>query len=234
MSVISDLINNVRRLGIEFVFGRYYGIYPAVVTDNKDPKGMGRVQVKSSIFGHVNPVRNWIAPLFSDMMYDPPEIDSDVWIQFISGNINSPVYVGTRKIPGDARFSEFQESNTEPKKRGLKTKYGHKIMFFDSDDEPKIEVTTKNGEKIILSDKSGSESITIEDEVNGNRLVMDSSGVKVNGLFLVTEKYLDFMNKHIADFGLGNMGSPVPLNPAGTAPDFTTGYTTKKDFKTNI
>lgn len=234
MSVISDLINNVRRLGIEFVFGRYYGIYPAVVTDNKDPKGMGRLQVKSSVFGHVDPVGNWVAPLFSDMMYDPPEKDSDVWIQFVSGNINSPVYVGTRKVPGDERFSEFQESNKEPHIRGLKTKYGHKIVFYDSSDNPKIEVTTKGGERVILSDKSGSEGVTIEDTKNGNKMVMDKTGVKVNGYYLVTEKYLDFMNKHIADFGLGNIGSPVPLNPAGTAPDFTVGYTTKKDFKTNI
>ncbi|MBF0553725.1 MAG: hypothetical protein HQK96_04125 [Nitrospirae bacterium] len=215
MNIISDLVSTVKRFGVEFVFNRYYGIYPATVWDNKDPNGMGCVRVNSLIFGHVDnrgfatKHNQWVVPLFPDMIYDPPEIGSDVWIQFVSGNINSPVYVGTRRVPGDSRFSEFQaKANQSPKKRAIKTSGGLTISFDDEANEIKIVAA-------------------------GNTILINSSGVKINESYLVTEKFLDFMNAHVEDFGLGNLGAPVPLNPAKTLPDFVQGYTTKADFKTD-
>lgn len=216
MSVLSEMISNVKRWGVEVMFNRYYGIYPATVWNNSDPDGMGRVQVKSVIFGHVDnngevdKHYRWVLPAWPDMMYDPPEIGSEVWIQFISGNLDSPVYVGTRKIKGDSRFGEFQQKNIAPTIRAFKTKAGSKIVFYDESSNPRVEITAA-----------------------GNTIVMDKAGVKINGSYIVTEKFLDFMNKHIADFGLGNLGVQVPLNPAGTAPEFVTGYLNKGDFKTD-
>ena len=176
MDIISDLISMVKRFGTEVVFSKYYGIYPATVKDNKDPVGMGRVRVISPIFGFVDkPAQVWVAPAFSDMIYDPPELGSELWIQFISGNLARPVYVGSRKIPGDARFGEFQQSGVEPKKRAIKTKYGHIISFDDTSGSEQIQITTPKGQKITLSESDG---IIIEGSSN---VKITSSQVTITG-----------------------------------------------------
>jgi hypothetical protein len=93
------------------------------------------------------------------------------------------------------------------------------------------------------------DSIVIEDQVNGNKVVFDnngitmttdqgnntmelkSDGVKINGHYLATHDLVDFFNSHKGHLGIGNKGFPVPFHPR-TRSAWTT-YSSKNTFKTN-
>ncbi len=119
-----------------------------------------------------------------------------------------------------------------------------------------VKITDRFGNKFFM----GSDGILLEDvsskfelkDANGNIITLDSSGIKletgsgagsctfeitsaglkINGLTLVTEKFLDWIVSHIADFGLGNFAAPVPINPATAAPELIVGTSPGGDFKT--
>lgn len=49
---------------------------------------------------------------------------------------------------------------------------------------------------------------------SGNILEMTAAGTKINGDFVVLKAFLDWMDTYKSSFGLGNLGSPVPIFPA--------------------
>lgn len=73
--------------------------------------------------------------------YFPPEVDDTVWVSFDYGNIHQPKYLGSwwgNKGVGDSAPSttelpdEFRSpSNAPPTCRGIKTGYGHGLLFSD-------------------------------------------------------------------------------------------------------
>jgi len=73
--------------------------------------------------------------------------------------------------------------------------------------------------KITMAHGKGSDAM--------NSIVMDPTegidvtafnGFRVNGKAVVTEDYLAWMQKNVANFGIGNMGAPVPIFPAALTP----------------
>lgn len=78
---------------------RYYGIYQGVVTNIQDPEKRGRIKVKCPdiLGGEVETA--WCDPLVH-VAYDNggdfclPTKDETVWLQFIAGDPNRPVWLG--------------------------------------------------------------------------------------------------------------------------------------------
>lgn len=75
-----------------------YGLYGAKVTNTKDPEKRGRIKVLCPDVFDDSP-SNWCEPCVSyaqDYRGDfvLPDIDDFVWIAFIGGDIDSPVYLG--------------------------------------------------------------------------------------------------------------------------------------------
>lgn len=77
---------------------KYYGIYQGIVTNIKDPEKRGRIKVKCpSILGSVESA--WCDPMIP-IAYDNggdfciPTKDETVWLQFIAGDVNKPVWLG--------------------------------------------------------------------------------------------------------------------------------------------
>ena len=78
---------------------KYYGLYQGVVTNIKDPEKRGRIRVRCPEVLGANAESAWCDPLVT-VAYDNggdfciPALEETVWIQFIAGNANKPVYMG--------------------------------------------------------------------------------------------------------------------------------------------
>lgn len=78
---------------------RYYGMYQGIVSSNKDPEKRGRIKVTCPdvLGGTVESA--WCDPCIT-VAYDNggdfciPQIDEAVWLLFINGDSNKPVYLG--------------------------------------------------------------------------------------------------------------------------------------------
>ena len=78
---------------------KYYGLYQGVVTNIKDPEKRGRIKVKCPEVLGVDTESAWCDPLVP-VAYDNggdfciPAKNEMVWLQFIAGDANRPVYLG--------------------------------------------------------------------------------------------------------------------------------------------
>lgn len=78
---------------------KYYGIYQGIITNIKDPEKRGRIKVKCpSVLGSTTESA-WCDPIVP-VAYDYggdfciPTLEEAVWLQFIEGDVNRPVYLG--------------------------------------------------------------------------------------------------------------------------------------------
>lgn len=79
---------------------RYNGVVRGIVKDNNDPQNLRRVRVSvPQITG--NEVTGWLWPMISTQR--PPSIGQGVWINYISGDPEYPVWIG-----------EFAKTETTP------------------------------------------------------------------------------------------------------------------------
>lgn len=80
-------------------YNKYYGIYQGIVTNINDPEKRGRIRVKCPdiLGGEIESA--WCDPLVQTA-YDNggdfciPAKDEAVWLQFIAGDVNRPVWLG--------------------------------------------------------------------------------------------------------------------------------------------
>ena len=77
---------------------RLYGVYRAVVDDNNDPQHLRRLKVKvqSTSFDR-DATTNWIWPMISTKR--PPAIGSGVYVFYLGGDPDYPVWVGEFSTP---------------------------------------------------------------------------------------------------------------------------------------
>jgi uncharacterized protein involved in type VI secretion and phage assembly len=128
----------------------------ATVTDNHDPKGLGRIRVRFSWQkGHTPWIRLLQPHAGSGKgFYFIPEINEEVWVDFEGGNPEAPYATGCA-YNGSAG-----------------TKYG------DAMNNIKI-IKTRSGHSIRLDDTAGSEHIIISDK-GGNTFIMDTNGRNIS------------------------------------------------------
>jgi uncharacterized protein involved in type VI secretion and phage assembly len=84
---------------------RYLGIYPGRVENNIDPQGMGRIMVSVADVGGNSPL-TWAMPCLPVTgrnmgMFTVPPIGSGVWVQFIRGDTDYPVWMGGYYAQGE-------------------------------------------------------------------------------------------------------------------------------------
>lgn len=78
---------------------RYYGIYPAIVCNVKDDEKRGRIKVICPEILGDEEESAWCEPCVP-VAYDNggdfclPQIDEAVWVMFVDGDPNEPVYLG--------------------------------------------------------------------------------------------------------------------------------------------
>lgn len=163
------------------------GLVLAVVEDLEDPEKLGRVKLKfpsrsDQAVSDWAPIARPLASGGFGLWFQPLKGDL-VLVAFGEGQFDQPYVLG-------AIFSgDTQPPTTELTQRMLQTESGHKIVF---------------------EDKSGSESILIED-ASGNLLRMEQAGITLESPADITIKGVNITIEASAQ--LTGKGAPIHLNP---------------------
>lgn len=155
---------------------RYFGVYPAVVTDIVDPQNLGRIQVKlPTLGGDGEGVRAW-ATLLTPYADDDqgfemlPAVATLVVVAFEAGDLRRPYIVGSAWNGKEALPHTPEAANT---KRLIKTRAGSLLEFDDTDDAAKVTVSMKSGHKLVLDD--GAQEVTLT-HANGCTVTLNIAG----------------------------------------------------------
>jgi uncharacterized protein involved in type VI secretion and phage assembly len=160
--------------------GRWYGVYPALVVDNKDPDGQGRVQI--SLPWAPDPsggqYRSW-ARLATLMAGDNrgswfiPDVDDEVLVAFEGGDPRRPYVVGALWNGRDQPPDSMDGAGRNQRKL-IRSRNGVKLTFDDTDGQEQLIIETPGGQKITLRDGPGTVEIV---DSNGNSVKLEPSGV---------------------------------------------------------
>jgi hypothetical protein len=159
--LLSNWITNLMRKGLSVGIKRYYSIYRGVVTDNKDPDSLGRIQVVCNTVGQTEAPDVWAMPATMGGgnrrgMFFVPEVGDSVWVSFYEGDADLPeVYWGGWY--GEVADEPFPKSDpaeptdvpirlapkpkgSYPEKKGFTTRAGHSLIFSDEDGKESITI----------------------------------------------------------------------------------------------
>jgi len=151
------------------------GVVVGIITDNRDPVGIGRVKVRfpwrdeSKESGWTRAVTLMAGK--GRGTYFLPEVGDEVLISFDHGDIHHPYIIGALWNGEDTP----PEANTDGNNniRMIKSRSGHKIVLNDTEGEEKLGIKTESGHSIVLDDTLGGEKIEIKDN-KGNSIAIDS------------------------------------------------------------
>lgn len=172
------------------------GVRVGIVTDNEDPKDLGRVKLRFP-WRDADDESHW-ARLATPMAgseygaYFLPEVEDEVLVAFEDGDIHKPFVLGALWNGSQKPPQKNKEGNNDI--RQIESRSGHTITFDDSDDTPNVEIETKAGHTIKLDDESGNEKINIEDKSGKNTITLDSSKGEVT---VEADKTLDLSAKKV-------------------------------------
>lgn len=165
----------------EQLLGDLTGVMMAIVADNQDPKGLGRVKLTYP-WAAASEESYWAriaAPMAGPDRgeFFLPEEGDEVLVAFENGDLEHPyvlggLWNGQREPPEDNA-----DGNNDI--RTIRTRSGHAVTFDDADSGGGVTVETASGNVVQLSDESGSESVTISDTSGENSLSFDPNSGKV-------------------------------------------------------
>jgi phage baseplate assembly protein V len=147
---------------------RYFGVVIGIVTNNKDPDGLGRI--KASLPWMDDQVETDWARVATPMagagrgIYFLPEVNDEVLVAFEHGNPDTPFVLGGLWNGQD----KPPEANGDGKNdvRTIKSRSGNVIRLTDTDGEAKIEIVDASAKNsIVISAKDNSISITAAGDV---------------------------------------------------------------------
>lgn len=131
-----------------------HGVVVGIVTNNKDPDGVGRVKLKFPWLS-TEDESAW-ARVASPMagkkrgIFFLPEVDDEVLVVFEHGDVNMPYIIGSLWNGVDLP----PETNNDGKNniRMIKSRSGHTITIDDTEGKEKIEIADKTGNNTITID----------------------------------------------------------------------------------
>jgi uncharacterized protein involved in type VI secretion and phage assembly len=180
--------------------GRYFGVYPALVTKivDDDPK-LGRVEVKLPWLGTggARDVRAW-ATMVSPYADDDegleilPAVGSQVVVAFEAGDLRRPYVLGATWNGAEKR--PFKPNATN-RRRVLKTPQGSTLEFYDEPGKARATLALASGHSVELDDSASEVRVTHK---NGFSITLDAQGrivVQANG---TVEVYAAALNVHAA------------------------------------
>jgi hypothetical protein len=162
---------------------RFYGIYPAVVSDIKDPKKLGRVKLTLPWLS-ADYVTDWARVLQLGAgenvgLQLMPRPKDEVVVAFENGQLDSPFVLGSVFGTNSGKISNDKiVENGQPVITALTTKAGHQLIFDDSANSSSITLRTTHGDScsIELDAKKG---ITITTKGDRDVVITSASSVHV-------------------------------------------------------
>jgi uncharacterized protein involved in type VI secretion and phage assembly len=162
--------------------GRWYGVYPALVADIKDPDGQGRVKITLPWSPDTNGSRYEAWARLATFMagnnrgsWFIPDIDDEVLVAFESGDPRRPYVLGAVWNGRDTPPGSMDGAGNNFTKV-LRSRNGVKITLDDQDGQEKFMVETPGGQKLTLKDGPGTVEIV---DSNGNSVKLEPGGITV-------------------------------------------------------
>ncbi|NUN11998.1 MAG: hypothetical protein HUU55_00020 [Myxococcales bacterium] len=205
---------------------RYFGLYPAIVTDIVDPDNLGRIELKFPWLGDPgsDDVRAW-ARLISLYAEDQqgifvlPEVDTEVVAAFEAGDIRRPYVVGATWNGREAMPTTPEAANN---KRLWKTRSGSILEFDDTQGAVKITVKTAGGHQLVMDDATGDVKL---EHSSGHSITLNISGQVVINANATVEVNASTVNVHapVANFdGIINCSTLI-ASTGVVSPSYTPG-----------
>jgi uncharacterized protein involved in type VI secretion and phage assembly len=169
--------------------GHWYGVYPALVSDIKDPDGAGRVKVTLPWSPDTAGEKYEVWARLATMMggnnrgtWFIPDVNDEVLVAFEAGDPRRPYVVGAL-WNGSDRPPDSMDGAGNNYRKVICSRNGVKVTLDDTDGQEKFIAETPGGQKITLQDGPG--SVTIEDS-NGNSVKLEASGITITASAKVT------------------------------------------------
>ncbi len=169
--------------------GRWYGVYPALVSDIKDPDGQGRVKVTLPWSPDTSSARYEAWARLATLMgggnrgsWFVPEVNDEVLVAFEAGDARRPYVVGALWNGSDAP-PETMDPDGKNHKKLLRSRNGVKVTLDDEDGHENLVLETPGGQKITLKDGPGEVEII---DSNGNTVKLESAGITITTTAKVT------------------------------------------------
>jgi uncharacterized protein involved in type VI secretion and phage assembly len=183
---------------------KIYGVTIAIVTDNVHPNGHYMVKVRfpwlpnGGQSGGENSDWCRIATFGAGKdrgMFCLPEVDDEVLVAFEHGDIARPFVIGTLWNGKDETILDNSSktlkeckpgsvlnkaNNKKDDRRVFRSRSKHILEFNDNADEPRVQVVTGQGHRIVLDDKGNEPNkIEIYDGKEENYILFDTKNKKI-------------------------------------------------------
>jgi len=158
----------------------------AIVTDNQDPQGWGRVKVKYPWLSseHASDWTRVVALGGGDQrgIEFLPEVNDEVLVGFEMGDMRYPYVIGGLWNGQDAPPKKNAEITVGGKvtQRIIRSRAGHMVILDDSDGQSGITLQDKNGNKLTLDSNANKFSI----QVSGDISIQASGQVEIKGAMI--------------------------------------------------
>jgi uncharacterized protein involved in type VI secretion and phage assembly len=177
-----------------------YGLYPALVSDIKDPDGQGRVKVKLRAPDKGAAYEEWarLATMMAGRnrgSWFVPDVNDEVLVGFEDGDLGRPYVLGALWNAGDPPPQAMDPAGRNAKKV-LRSRNGVKVTLDDTDGQEQLVLETPGGQKVTLKD--GPPAVLVED-LNGNSVKLEPSGITVTASAKVT------VNAATAEISVGSL-----------------------------
>ena len=175
MSLIDVLTNEEEE---RYRMRRIHGVAVGIVTQNRDPEGLGRVRISLPWLSEESE-SDWVKVMTFMAGNDwggffLPEVEDEVLVAFEHGDINHPYVLGGLWNSEDRPPESNADGSNNVRK--IRSRSGHEVVF--QDDTPggqeKLELRSKAGHTVVLSDAAGREKIEVRDKTGNNVIVLDS------------------------------------------------------------
>ena len=162
--------------------GRWYGVYPALVSDVRDADGQGRVKVRlpwsPDSQGDAYEVWARLATMMGGRnrgTWFVPDVDDEVLVVFEAGDPRRPYVIGGLWNGADTPPDSMDGAGRNARKV-VRSRNGVRITLDDTDGQEKLILETPGGQRVTLSDGPG--AIEIVDS-SANSVKLDASGITV-------------------------------------------------------
>ena len=169
--------------------GRWYGVFPALVSDIKDPDGQGRVKVTLPWSPDTAGGRYEAWARLATMMggnnrgsWFVPDVNDEVLVVFEAGDPRRPYVIGGLWNGSDAP-PDSMDGAGQNNRKVLRSRNGVKVTLDDTSGQEEMILETPGGQKVTLKDGPGTVEVV---DSNGNSVKLEPSGITVNAAAKVT------------------------------------------------
>jgi uncharacterized protein involved in type VI secretion and phage assembly len=168
---------------------RLYGVYPAEVTEIKDPDGQGRVKIRlpwtPDSAGAGYEVWARLATLMAGAdrgTWFIPDPGDEVLVLFEGGDARRPYVIGALWNGSDAPPETMDDAGNNYIK-SIVSRRNIRVTLDDSEGQETVTIATPGGQTVVLRDGPG--EIELSDS-NGNSVKLDSGGINLTASANVT------------------------------------------------